>query len=79
VSRLDALLFGETQSRVIITTAALDAVKVIERAQLLGIPAVRIGTVGGTDLKIHASADEFSWPVAELHELWWNSIAKEMR
>jgi phosphoribosylformylglycinamidine synthase len=79
VSRLDALLFGETQSRVIITTAALDAVKVIERAKLLGIPAARIGTVGGTDLIIHASGEQFTWPVVELHDLWWNSIAKEMR
>jgi phosphoribosylformylglycinamidine synthase len=76
--RCDALLFGESQSRVVITTKALDAVKVIERAKLLGVPAVRIGTVGGDTLTIKTSAGEFAWPVAELHDLWWHSIARAM-
>ncbi len=78
VLRLDALFFGETQSRIIITTGAIDAVKVIERARLLGVPAARIGTVGGAELKIHAAGEEFAWSVTELHDLWWNSIAKAM-
>ncbi|HZO84729.1 MAG TPA: phosphoribosylformylglycinamidine synthase subunit PurL, partial [Verrucomicrobiae bacterium] len=39
--RPDALLFGESQGRVVITTAALDATKAIERAKLLGIHATR--------------------------------------
>ena len=77
--RLDALLFGETQSRIIITTSALDAVKVVERAKLLGIAAVRLGTVGGDQLMIKAGERELSWPVAELHDLWWNAIARVMR
>jgi phosphoribosylformylglycinamidine synthase len=76
--RLDALLFGETQSRVVISCKALDAVKVVERAKLLGVPAVRIGTVGGDALTIKTPAGEFSAPVAELHDLWWNSIARAM-
>jgi phosphoribosylformylglycinamidine synthase len=79
VPRLDALLFGETQSRIIISTDRLDAVKVIERAKLLGIPAVRIGTVGGDTLALNTAAGKFSWPVAELHDLWWNSIARAMK
>jgi phosphoribosylformylglycinamidine synthase len=41
--RLDALLFGESQSRVVVSCKPLDAVKVIERAKLLGVPAARIG------------------------------------
>jgi phosphoribosylformylglycinamidine synthase len=76
--RLDALLFGETQSRVVITCAALDAVKVVERAKLLGVPAVRIGTVGGDKLAIKTGAGECSWDLRELHDLWWNSIARAM-
>jgi len=76
--RLDALLFGETQSRVVITTKPLDAVKVIERAKLLGVPAARIGTVGGDKLTVKTAAGEFSSPVAELHDLWWNAIARAM-
>jgi phosphoribosylformylglycinamidine synthase len=78
-ARLDALLFGETQARFVISTGALDAVKVIERAKLLGVSAMRIGTVGGGDLGIKTASGDFSWPVAELHDLWWNSIARAMR
>ncbi len=76
--RLDALLFGETQSRVVVSVAPLDAVKVLERAKILGVSATRIGIVGGVDLKIKTSDKEFSWPIAELHDLWWNSIARAM-
>jgi len=76
--RLDALLFGETQSRVVVSCKALDAVKVIERAKLLGVPAARIGTVGGEKLVIKASSGEFSASTAELHDSWWNAIARAM-
>jgi phosphoribosylformylglycinamidine synthase len=78
-SRLDALLFGETQGRIIISTAPLDAVKVVERAKLLGVSAVRIGTVGGNSLTIKTPSAEPAWPVAELYDLWWNAIARAMK
>jgi phosphoribosylformylglycinamidine synthase subunit PurL len=76
--RIDALLFGETQSRVVITCAPLDAAKVVERAQLMGVPALQIGRVGGDQLTVKTASGEFSVPVAELHDLWWNSIARTM-
>src|SRR5687767_2898639 len=75
--RLDALLFGESQGRIVITTSALDATKAIERAKLLGVPATRLGEVGGDALVIKTDA-ELKWPVAELHDLWWNAIARAM-
>jgi len=78
-SRLDALLFGETQSRIVITCQPLDAVKVVERAKLMGVPAVRLGTVGGDQLVIKTAADEFNWSLRELHDFWWNSIARAMQ
>lgn len=77
--RLDALLFGESQTRIVITTSQLDAVKTIERAKLLGVPAARIGTVGGEQLEIQAAGRTLRWAVSELHDLWWNSIARAMR
>jgi phosphoribosylformylglycinamidine synthase II len=76
--RLDALLFGETQSRVIISCKALDAVKVVERAKLMGVPAVQIGKVGGDKLTVKTASGEFSAPLTELHDAWWNSIARAM-
>ncbi len=76
--RLDALLFGEAQSRVVITCKPLDAVKVVERAKLMGVPAARIGTVGGDQLRLKTGAGEFSTALGELHDPWWNSIARAM-
>jgi phosphoribosylformylglycinamidine synthase len=76
--RDDALLFGETQSRVVITAKPLDAVKVVERAKLLGVPAVAIGRVGGEKLNIKTAAGEFASPLKDLHDAWWNSIARAM-
>ena len=77
--RLDSLLFGEAQSRIIISVKSLDAVKTIERAKLLGIPAAPLGTVGGTALRIKTAKEEYAWAMSELHDLWWNAIAKLMR
>jgi phosphoribosylformylglycinamidine synthase len=77
-TRLDALLFGETQSRVVISCKPLDAVKVVERAKLMGVPASQIGKVGGDKLTIKTPSDEYNWPLAELHDAWWNSIARAM-
>jgi phosphoribosylformylglycinamidine synthase len=76
--RLDALLFGETQSRVVISCKPLDAVKVVERAKLMGVPAVQIGKVGGDKLTVKTASGEFSTPLTELHDVWWNSIARAM-
>jgi len=78
-TRLDALLFGETQGRVVISVAAIDAVKVLERAKILGVSAIFLGTVGGEALSIRTPASELNWPLAELHDLWWNSIAGLMK
>ena len=77
--RLDALLFGETQGRVVISVKAVDATKVVERAKLMGVPAAKIGTVGGIELSIAAGAAKLTWGLPELHDLWWNSIARAMR
>jgi hypothetical protein len=44
----------------------------------MGVPAARIGTVGGDKLAIKTGAGEFSAPLTELHDAWWNSIARAM-
>ena len=77
-TRLDALLFGETQSRVVVSAAPMDVVKIVERARILGVSAAKIGSVGGSELAIKAGSWEGKWPLAELHDLWWNAIARAM-
>jgi phosphoribosylformylglycinamidine synthase len=77
--RLDAILFGEAQGRIVLSVAKINAVKVVERAKLLDVPAMIIGTVGGTDLTIKAGGQELKWPLSDLHDGWWNSIARAMK
>ena len=61
-----------------ISCKAIDAVKVVERAKLMGVPARHLGQVGGDKLTVKTAAGEFSVPVAELHDAWWNAIARAM-
>ena len=77
--RLDALLFGEAQGRVVISVAAINAGKVLAQAKILGIPATRIGSVGGETLQIKTPGATLNCDLHELHDLWWNSIARAMR
>jgi phosphoribosylformylglycinamidine synthase len=77
--RADALLFGESQGRIVISVAAINAVKVLAQAKILGVPATRIGTVGGAILKIKGPGCDLECQTTELHDLWWNSIARAMK
>jgi len=76
--RLDALLFGEAQGRIVISVPAIQVARVLGQAKILEIPAVRIGTVAGDQLKIVTTAGAYAWPASELHDLWWNAIARVM-
>jgi hypothetical protein len=38
------------------------------------IPFQKLGRVGGDHLRIRAGSENFSWPIAELHDEWWNAI-----
>ena len=77
--RLDALLFGESQGRMVISVAGVNAGKVLAQAKILGVAAARIGTVGGETLQIKAAEATLEGNLHELHDLWWNSIARAMR
>jgi phosphoribosylformylglycinamidine synthase len=77
-TRLDALLFGETQSRVVISVAALHAHKVLAQAKILGVPALQIGTVRGPALQIKTSEGTITADTRDLYDAWWNAIARAM-
>jgi phosphoribosylformylglycinamidine synthase len=76
--RLDALLFGESQGRVVISVGAGEVPKVLAQAKILGVAAKRIGVVGGTDLQILAKGRTLKWDLKELHDAWWHCIARAM-
>jgi hypothetical protein len=40
------------------------------------LPFQRLGKVGGDELRIQIGNDNFTWPIADLHDDWWNSIRR---
>jgi phosphoribosylformylglycinamidine synthase len=72
--RLDAALFGETQSRVIVSCAPEN----VERIAQAAIPVTVLGATGGSELTIHTQRGELSWDVAHLRDVWWNAIGRLM-
>jgi phosphoribosylformylglycinamidine synthase II len=71
--RADALLFGESQSRAILTTPSENAPALLAHFERAGVPVRQIGAVGGGDLAIHVTNPQrldLKWPVAALHETW---------
>jgi len=78
--RLDALLFGESQARVVISVPGHQAAKVVAQAGLLGVPAARLGEVTAADiLEIKTPAGCLEWSVSALHDVWWNAIGRAMK
>ena len=76
--RVDELLFNESQSRIVISIRRENATAALSLAQWQGIPARRIGFVGGDQLRIKGAGGDWSWPVKELREAWWGSIERAM-
>jgi phosphoribosylformylglycinamidine synthase II len=73
--RNDQLLFNESQSRIVISTSGPNASEALGFLEDRGLPARRLGTVGGAELVIETgSGARFSWPTAELRNIWAESI-----
>ena len=76
--RADVTLFGEAQSRIVITTTEANASAALSLLKKRGIIAQPLGTVGGSELKIAIGADALTWPLGELRDSWYGSIARAM-
>src|SRR5881392_3387487 len=70
------VLFSETQSRIIISCDPKNTELVLSELKSKNIPHAQIGSVIADDLRITQSGENLSWPVAELHDLWWNAIRR---
>jgi len=73
--RVDGQLFGEAQSRVIVSFKAVNAAKVEEVLKKFGVPFEKIGTVGGDALVI---GKEVKVGISRLSDLFFTSIEKMM-
>jgi phosphoribosylformylglycinamidine synthase subunit PurL len=78
-SRLDALLFGETQSRIVFSVTPAQVKTVQELTRNAGVPADIIGRVGGEVLDVQSTFGQWQWSLAELYEAWWHAIARAMK
>jgi len=81
--RKDALLFGESQSRVVLSASPAQRQQVLDRAVAAGVPADIIGTVGGDRLVVHLGAERSAattvdLSVAALHEAWAFSLERTL-
>jgi phosphoribosylformylglycinamidine synthase II len=65
--RLDAALFGEAQSRAVVSASPVKVRTLEEMASKLGVPIVRIGAVGGGLFIIKGLV---SLPVSDLEQAW---------
>ncbi|HTF34353.1 MAG TPA: phosphoribosylformylglycinamidine synthase subunit PurL [Myxococcota bacterium] len=76
--RLDALLFGESTGRVVVASREPEALLGLagERA----VPAVRIGTTGGSSLRIAPSrgAPWIDAPLARLESIWSRALPRRL-
>ena len=73
-ARADAVLYGETQSRIIISCSP-EHVEGIKNAAL---PITVLGVTGGNELKIKTSRGVLAWDVTHLRDIWWNAIGRLM-
>lgn len=77
--RIDALLFGESQGRAVVSCLPENAAYVLEEAERLGVPAIRIGTVNkaqeGIDITVNGEAAVKLDPEA-LHTIWASAFAR---
>ncbi len=73
---LAEVLFNEAQSRVIISCDEKDEERVLTELGARNVPHARLGSVIADELRISVGNEKLSWRVAQLHDLWWNAIAR---
>ena len=82
--RRDALLFGESQSRIILSARSKVAESLLSRAAEAGVPAARIGVVGGDRLVIEVEQGRLSdgcridLPLGQVSDRWAHAIEEQL-
>ena len=78
--RTDALLFGESQGRVLLAVPPAAAPAVLAAAARAGVPAAGVGAVTEKAvLALRIGKFSLEWPAAQLREAWETSIETAMR
>jgi phosphoribosylformylglycinamidine synthase II len=78
--RKDALLFGESQSRILISFSEEKMESIAEMAKKKEVPFTVIGEVGGTNFTVNVNGDEFiHQDIQALKNIWKNVIGDYAR
>jgi phosphoribosylformylglycinamidine synthase len=77
-SEAAAVLFNESQSRIVISASESNAAAVLDRLEKSGVPALRLGVVGGETLSIETGQESLRWPIGELFDDWYYSIERSL-
>ena len=78
--RADALLFGETQSRIVVSVKKRNLKKLLDRAHKVRVNALVIGKTGGTSIIIrHKGRELIRVPVKAGFDAWKNAIPESYR
>jgi phosphoribosylformylglycinamidine synthase II len=73
--RADALLFGESQSRAVVTCRKADAAALLALASRSGVPAKAVGRVGGHAIAVwNQGLEILSVPVEQAFRVWKDSL-----
>lgn len=81
--RKDAVLFGESQSRVVISATPVHRQAILDRATRYGVPVEVIGAISGTRLIMYAGDEQstekvIDQPVAMLYDRWALSLERTL-
>ena len=81
--RKDAMLFGESQSRIVLSAKRANRQIILDQAGRLGVPAEIIGAVGGKQFVIYLGEERSTTktvdvPVSTLHERWADSLERTL-
>ncbi|NIM90788.1 MAG: phosphoribosylformylglycinamidine synthase subunit PurL [Candidatus Aminicenantes bacterium] len=73
--RTDALLFGETQSRIVVSTQSQNVQELLDLAKKKKVKASIIGRTGGKNLVIrHLEKEVVDIPLEEVRQLWRGTL-----
>ncbi len=75
--RKDALLFGESQSRILISYPKTAEAQIVKQAAERDVPFTRIGEVGGGDLTVHINGDEFIREDVHALKTLWQDVLED--
>jgi phosphoribosylformylglycinamidine synthase II len=70
------ILFNESQSRIVISTAPANVEHTISILRKRGVPFQKLGKIGGAELRIRANGKTFRWSVIDLYDDWFNAIRR---